>query len=139
MSIVSAVPDRRLPFSMALVDCVIGVLAFPAAAMLVAPEVLSREGTQAALGVLPLGLLLLNMLVILLNPPEPPVWNVSRAVLAGVWRATLLFIGLLWVLVLSGAAAAVPVGLFIVAWGCLALATTIVRTVRLVLVRWVPI
>jgi hypothetical protein len=139
MSIAFAVPDRRLPFSAALVDCVIGVLAFPVATMLVAPEILAGEDTQAALGVMPLALVLLNVLVILINPPEPPVWNVPRAIVAGVWRATLLFIGLLWALVLSGTAAAVPVGLFVIAWGCLVLASAVVRTLRLAVARRIPI
>lgn len=133
------VPDRRVPFMAVLGDCVASVLAIPIATLLVAPELLDDEAIQAVLAVLPWALLLLNMVVILFDPPEPPVWNVPRAVVAGVWRATLLFIGLLWVLVLSAEAAAVPVGLFMIAWGCLAAAMATLRTLRLVVARRIPV
>jgi hypothetical protein len=133
------VPDRRLPFSAVLGDCVASVLAFPVATLFVAPELLEDEATRTVLAVLPWALILLNMVVILFDPPEPPVWSVPRAVVAGVWRATLLFIGLLWVLVLSAEAAAVPVGLFMIAWGCLTAAMAILRTARLLAARRIPV
>ncbi len=139
MRTVCYLPDRRMPFAAVLADCLVVVLAFPVATLLAAPEVVAGEATRSVVGVLPLALLLLNMLVILLDPPEPPVLNVPRAIVAGAWRATLLFIGLLWVLVLSGQAAAVPVGLFILAWGCLVFASAILCTVRLVLARRIAI
>ncbi len=127
--------DRRLPFAAVLADCVAAVLAFPLAAMLVAPEVMAAEETRAVLRTLPWALLILNMIVVLFDPPEPPVWSVPRAVVAGIWRATLLFIGLLWVLVLAGQAAAVPVKLFVLAWGALMVASATLRTLRLVFAR----
>jgi hypothetical protein len=133
------IPDRRLPFAAVLGESVACVLAFPVAALLVSPAVLDGEATQAALPLLPIALLLLNALLILLDPPEPGVWNVSRAIGAGVWRATLLFIGLLWTLVLTGQGGAVPVGVFIVAWGCLVAASAILRTLRLLGARRIPV
>lgn len=133
------VPDRRLPFVAVLADCVACVLVFPVASELVPPGVLPGDAGRAALAVLPLALLLINMLIILLDPPEPPVWSVPRAIVAGVWRATLVFICLLWTLVLSGHAGAVPVGLFITAWGCLVAATATLRTLRLLLTRRFPL
>ncbi len=139
MRTVSAIPDRRLPFAAVLADCLACALVFPMAALLVAPGVLAGEATGRTLPLLPVGLLLLNVLLILLDPPEPPVWNVPRAIIAGTWRATLLFIGLLWVLVLRGQGAVVPVGLFMIAWGCLVLAIATLRTLRLVLGRRIPL
>ena len=133
------VPDRRVPFVAVLGDCLAGVLAFPVATLLVEPALLVDERTQSVLAVLPWALLLLSMVVILFDPPEPPVWNVPRAIVAGVWRATLLFIALLWVLVMSAEAAAVPVGLFMIAWGCLAAAMAVMRTLRLVAARRIPV
>ena len=135
MPAVHLFPCRRLPFAAVLADCVAAVLAFPVAAVLVAPEVVVGEETRAVLGMLPWALLLLNMIVVLFDPPEPPVWSVPRAVIAGIWRATLLFIGLLWVLVLSGQAAAVPVKLFVLAWGGLMIASAVSRTLRLLAAR----
>jgi hypothetical protein len=133
------VPDRRLPFVAVLADCLVCVLVFPVAAVLAAPVVPTDDGGRRALAVLPLALLLINLLIILLDPPEPLVWSVPRAVLAGVWRATLVFICLLWTLLLSGHAAVVPVGLFMTAWGCLVVATAILRALRLLLVRRIPL
>lgn len=127
------VPDRRLPFAAVLGDCLACALAFPVAALLVPPAMTEGAAAEAALAVLPLGLVLINVLVILLDPPEPLVWSVPRAALAGIWRATLLFICLLWSLVFTGHAAAVPVGLFMVAWGCLVVATAVLRVLRLLL------
>jgi hypothetical protein len=135
MPAVHLVPDRRLPFAAVLADCLAAVLAFPVAAMLVAPEVVAAEEARAVLRALPWGLLLLNMIVFLFDPPEPPVRSVPRAVVAGIWRATLLFIGLLWVLVLSGQAAVVPVKLFVLAWGGLMMASAVSRTLRLLAAR----
>lgn len=134
-----AIPDRRLPFLAVLGDCVASVLAFPAAALLVDPALLEGEATRAAVAALPLALLLLNVLLVLLDPPEPPVWNVPRAITAGIWRATLLFIALLWALVLTGHGGAVPVGLFVLAWGCLAAASAVLRTLRLLACRRIPV
>ena len=135
MPAVHLVPDRRLPFAAVLADCVAAVLAFPVATMLVVPEMLATEETRAVLRTLPWALLLLNMIVVLFDPPEPPVGSVPSAVVAGIWRATLLFIGLLWVLVLSGQAAAVPVKLFVFAWGGLMMASAVSRTLRLLAAR----
>ncbi len=133
------VPDRRLPLSAVLGECVACVLAFPLAALLVDPAMLAGEATRAALPLLPYALLLLNVLLVLLDPPEPAVWNVPRAITSGVWRATLLFIGLLWTLILSGNGAAVPVGLFVVAWGCLVAASAVLRSLRLLGSRRIPV
>lgn len=133
------VPDRRLAFLAVLGECVASVLAFPVAAFIVTPELLVDEATRTVLAVLPWALILLTVVVILFDPPEPPVWSVPRAIVAGVWRATLLFVGLLWVLVLSAAAEAVPVGLFMVAWGCLAAAMAALRTARLLIARRIPV
>lgn len=138
MSAAHLVPDRRVPFLAVLGECVASVLAFPLAVPMVAPELLHDEATQTVLAMLPWALVLLSVVVILFDPPEPPVWNVPRAIVAGVWRATLLFIGLLWVLVLSAAAAAVPAGLFMIAWGCLAAAMAALRTLRLVVAQRLP-
>lgn len=133
------VPDRRLPFVAVLGDCVASVLAFPLAALLVDQAMLAGEGTGAAVAALPLALLVLNVVLVLLDPREPGVWNVPRAISAGIWRATLLFIALLWTLVLSGNGDAVPVGLFVLAWGCLAAASAVLRTLRLVGSRRIPV
>ena len=139
MLIAREIPDRRLPLAAVLGDSVACALAFPAAALLVTPAMLAGEAAQATLPLLPIALLLLNALLILLDPPEPGVWNVSRAIGAGVWRATLLFIGLLWTLVLTGQGGAVPVGIFIVAWGCLVAASATLRTLRLLGARRIPV
>jgi hypothetical protein len=138
-STLSTIPDRRLPLSAVLGESIACVLAFPVAALLVAPAMLDGEATRAALPLLPIALLLLNALLILLDPPEPGVWNVSRAIGAGVWRATILFIALLWTLVLTGQGGAVPVGLFIVAWGCLVAASAILRAWRLICAKRIPV
>jgi hypothetical protein len=131
----STIPDRRLPFPAVLGDSIACVSAFPLAALMVAPAMLEGEAIRAALPLLPYALLLLNTLLILLDPPEPAVWNVPRAIVAGVWRATLLFIGLLWTLVLTGHGGAVPVGLFVTAWGCLVALSAGLRTWRLISAR----
>jgi hypothetical protein len=133
------IPDRRLPLAAALAESVACVLAFPIAAVIVGPAMLEGEAIRAALPNLPIALILLNALLILLDPPEPPVWNVSRAIGAGVWRATLLFIGLLWTLVLSGQGGAVPLGLFVTAWGCLVAASAGLRTARLLTAKRIPV
>lgn len=133
------IPDRRVSLLAVVGECVACVLAFPLAALLVDPAILAGEATRAALPLLPLALLLLDVLLILLAPPEPPVWNVPRAITAGVWRATLLFIGLLWTLILSGNGGAVPVGLFVIAWGCLVAACAALRSLRLLGARRIPV
>ncbi len=133
------IPDRRLPLVAALGESVACVMAFPLAAVVVGPAMLEGEAIRAALPNLPIALILLNALLILLDPPEPPVWNVARAIGAGVWRATLLFIGLLWTLVLSGQGGAVPLGLFVIAWGCLVAASAGLRTARLLTARRIPV
>lgn len=138
-SICYTIPDRRLPFLAVLGDCVASVLAFPLAALLVDPAILAGEGTREALAALPLALLALNVVLVLLDPREPGVWNVPRAITAGIWRATLLFIALLWTLVLSGNGGAVPVGLFVLAWGCLAAASALLRTLRLLACPRIPV
>ena len=139
MSIALQIPDRRLPLSAVLADSIACALVFPLATLLVAPAMLEGEAIRAALPLLPYALLLLNALLILLDPPEPGVWNVPRAIGAGVWRATLLFIGLLWTLVLSGQGGAVPVGLFVLAWGCLVGLCAILRAWRLLSARRIPV
>lgn len=139
MSIALQIPDRRLPFSAVLGDALACALAFPLATLFVAPVMLEGEAIRAALPLLPYALLLLNVLFFLVDPPEPAVWNVPRAIGAGVWRATLLFIGLLWTLVLSGQGGVVPVGLFIVAWGCLVALSAVLRAWRLISARRIPV
>ena len=133
------IPDRRVPFLTVLGDSVASAAAFPLAVLLVDPAILAGEATRAALAVLPLALIVLNMLLVLLDPPEPGVWNVPRAITAGVWRATVLFIALLWTLVLSGNGGTIPAGLFIIAWGCLAATSAVLRTLRLLGTRRIPV
>ena len=131
-------PDRRLPFFAVLGDSLACVVAFPLAALVVASGIVDGESTRAVLSALPIALLLLNVLVVVVDPREPPAWSVPTAVMAGVWHATLLFIGLLWVLVLAGRGGAVPVGLFVVAWGCLVALSALVRLARVVTARRIP-
>lgn len=133
------IPDRRVPFLAVLGDSVASALAFPLAALLVDPAMLADAATRAALPVLPLALIVLNVLLVLLDPPEPGVWNVPRAITAGIWRSTVLFIALLWTLVLTGHGGAVPLGLFVLAWGCLAAASAVLRTLRLLGTRRIPV
>lgn len=139
MSVSTTLVDRRLPLLAVLADCVALVLVFPLAALLVAPELLTGDHARSVQETLPWALLLLNVIVILLDPPEPRVWSVSRAVIAGIWRSTLLFMGLFWLLMISGHAAVVPVNVFVVAWGCSMIATAILRTVRLLFTQHVQI
>lgn len=139
MTISFSIPDRRVPLAAVLADSLACALAFPIAAMLLEPARVAGENVLAVLPLLPLGLLLINAIVILLDPPEPPVWSLARAVVAGAWRASLLFIALLWTLILSGAAAAVPVALFIVAWGILMVAIAALRLARLLTCRRIPL
>jgi len=133
------VPDRRVPFLAVAGDSVASAAAFPLATLLVDPAMLADEATRATLPVLPLALIVLNVLLVLLDPPEPGVWNVPRAITAGIWRATILFIALLWTLVLTGHGGAVPLGFFALAWGCLAAASAVVRTLRLLGARRIPV
>jgi hypothetical protein len=132
------IPDRRLPFLAVLGDSVVCAAAFPLAALLVDPAILANEAAQAVL-VLPWALVLLNVLFVLFDPPEPAVCNVPRAITAGIWRATVLFIALLWTLVLTGHGGAVPVGFFVLGWGCLAAQSAVLRTVRLLALPRIPV
>jgi hypothetical protein len=120
-----SISDRRLTLPTVLADCVVGAMAFPLAALVVPPDMLVKEATQSVLVVLPLGLLLLSIMLVLARLPEPPIWNVSRAITAGVGRSTLLCMLLLCILLLTGSA--LPLGLFGVAWGVLALASALIR------------
>lgn len=133
------IPDRRVPLAAVLADAVACALIFPLAATMVEPATIDHESVITTLRLLPVALLLINAIVVLLDPPEPPVWSVARAAIAGVWRSTLLFIVLLWTLILTGAAGTVPVGLFIIAWGLLAGIGAILRTVRLATCQRIPL
>jgi hypothetical protein len=123
--------DRRLPFSAVVGDCVAGAISFPVAVSLMPASIIAGEDTQATVAVLPYAMLLLTILLTLLDPPEPPVWNFPRAVLAGIWRATLLFIALLWVLIFTAAGSTLPLALFVTAWSILALVNATLRALRL--------
>jgi len=133
------IPDRRVPLAAVLADAAACALVFPLAASLMDPARLEPEPVRAALAALPVALLLINAIVVLLDPPEPPVWSVPRAIVAGAWRSTLLFIALLWTLILTGAAGAVPVGLFIIGWGLLTGIGATLRTIRLITCQRIPI
>ena len=122
-----SISDRRLTLPTVLADCVAGAMAFPLAALVVPPGMLAKDATQFVLVVLPLGLLLLSIMLVLARLPEPPIWNVPRAVTAGVGRSTLLCMLLLCILLLTGSGSALPLGLFAVAWGVLALASALIR------------
>lgn len=133
------IPDRRVPLAAVLADSVACALVFPLAASLIEPARLDPERVMATLSMLPVALLLINAIVVLLDPPEPAVWSVPRAIVAGAWRSTLLFIALLWTLILTGAAGNVPVGLFIIAWGLLTGIGAALRTIRLITCQRIPI
>lgn len=135
MSSVYLLSDRRLPFSAVLAEFLAVVLVFPLAAKLVAPALVSGAATQALLPQLSIALLLINAMIVLLDPPEPPVWNVARAIVAGAWRATLLFIGLLWLLIFTDNGGTVPVGLFVIAWALAVAASALLRAARHLLAR----
>jgi hypothetical protein len=123
--------DRRLPFLAVVGDCIAGAMSFPVAMCLVPSSFIAGEDTLATLAVLPFAMLLLTVLITALDPPEPPVWNLPRAVLAGIWRATLLFMALLWILIFTAAGSTLPMALFVTAWAILALANSALRALRL--------
>jgi len=125
------IPDRRLTLSTVFLDFVAGALAFPLAALAVPPAMLDGEETRAVISALPFGVVLLSMLLVLVHPAEPGGWTVPQAITSGIWRATIVFMALLWVLIVTGGGSSVPLGLFSVAWGVLALAGVLVRIARL--------
>lgn len=134
-----SISDRRLTLPIALADIVVGAMAFPLAAIAVPSAMLASEATQSVLVVLPLGILLLNTMLVLTRLPEPPIWSVPRALTTGIWRATLLFMLLLWILLLTGSGSAVPLGLFAIAWGVLALASAMIRIAWLMQASRIPV
>ena len=137
MATVYFIRDRRRPFASVLGDCLVAVLAIPMAAWLAAPDLPGAEAA-ALLRRCALALLLLNLVVYFLEPTESAVWSVPRAIIAGAWRASLMVTGLVCVLLSSGEAGRVPLGLLLLAWGALALGMAAARVIRLVTSRRVP-
>ncbi len=125
------IPDRRLTLSTVFFDFVAGALAFPLAALAVPPAMLDGDETWAVISALPFGVILLSILMVLVHPAEPEGWTAAKAITNGIWRSTIVFMALLWVLIVTGGGRSVPLGLFIVAWGVLASAGALVRIARL--------